>query len=118
VKNHPVKNHPLPPAFADLGGFADAWALPNEKARHDKLTASSIDELRAFYEAMLPRMDEIVLYLNRFPLDAMPADAAVLFDLAMTFMESAHPIDLHWRTTDIEDKFPAERFILYGASAS
>jgi hypothetical protein len=100
----------LPLQFAALERFTAAWALASEKERHDNLVAYSIEELRPFYEAMLPRMDEITLYLNQFPLDAMPADAQRLFDLAMTFMESAHPIDLRWKTTDIEDKFPAHRF--------
>jgi len=100
----------LPPEFADLAPFTAVWGLKTEKERHDNLTARSIAELRPFYDAMLPRMDAITLYLNRFPLDAMPADAELLFDVAMTFMESAHPIDLRWKTTDIEDKFPAHRF--------
>jgi hypothetical protein len=100
----------LPLQFAALERFTAVWALATEKERHDNLVAHSVEELSPFYEAMLPRMDEITLYLNQFPLDAMPADAQRLFDLAMTFMESAHPIDLHWETTDIEDKFPAQRF--------
>ena len=103
-------NRALPPQFRDLEGFTAVWALATEKERHDNLVAHSVAQLRPFYDAMLPRMDEITLYLNRFPLEAMPADAQALFDLAMTFMESAHPIDLNWRVTDIEDKFPAHRF--------
>jgi hypothetical protein len=100
----------LPSQFADLARFAPVWALKTEQARHENLLAQNIGSLRTFYDAMLPRMDEITVYLNQFPLDAMPADAQALFDLAMTFMESAHPIDLRWRTTDIEDKFPSGRF--------
>jgi hypothetical protein len=101
----------LPPQFGGLEKFVTVWALKNEQARHENLLAQSIADLRGFYDAILPRMDEISVYLNQFPLDAMPPDAQVLYDLAMTFMESAHPIDLRWRTTDIEDKFPAERFV-------
>jgi hypothetical protein len=100
----------LPPAYADLEPFTAAWMLPDEKTRYDKLLATDMPELRAFYDAMLPRMEEIILYLNQFPLDAMPEDSRHLFDLAMTFMETAHPVDLRWKTTDIDDKFPADRF--------
>ena len=100
----------LPRQFSALEPFASEWALQTEKERHDHLVSRSVDQLRPFYDAMLPRMDEITLYLNEFPLDAMPADAQRLFDLGMTFMECAHPIDLRWKTTDIEDKFPAHRF--------
>lgn len=100
----------LPAQFSALDRFTAVWALATEKERHDNLVAHSVAELRPFYDAMLPRMDEITLYLNQFALDAMPDDAQTLFDLTMTFMESAHPIDLRWKTTDIEDKFPAQRF--------
>jgi hypothetical protein len=100
----------LPAEFSDLQSFVAVWALGTEQARHRNLIAHSVAELRPFYDAMLPRMDAITLYLNRFPLEAMPPEAQTLFDLAMTFMESAHPIDLRWRTTDIEDKFPSDRF--------
>lgn len=108
----------LPPQFHDLEPFTRVWALKTEEQRHRNLVSRSIAELRPFYDAMLPRMDEITLYLNGFPLDAMPSDAQVLFDLAMTFMESAHPIDLRWDTTDIADKFPGERFEFLGPSAA
>jgi hypothetical protein len=108
----------LPLLFADLEPFASDWSLATEKERHDHLVSRSIDELRPFYDAMLPRMDAITDYLNRFPLDAMPTDAQALFDLGMTFMESAHPIDLRWKTTDIEDKFPAHRFVFLPPSCA
>ena len=106
----------LPPQFAELDRFVSVWALKNEQARHENLLAQGIADLREFYDAILPRMEEVTLYLNKFALDSMPADAQVLFDLAMTFMESAHPIDLRWRTTDIEDKFPSERFAFLAPS--
>lgn len=108
----------LPQPFSDLTPFVDAWAYKTEKERHDKLMGSSIDELRPFYDAMLSRMDAITLYLNKFHLDDMPAAEQLLLDLAMGFMESAHPIDLNWKTTDIEDKFPSERFIFFPPSCA
>jgi hypothetical protein len=98
----------LPAEFSDLSRFAGAWALPNEEARHYKLLASTFDELREFYDAMLPRYEAIVGYLNRFPLEAMPADAQRLFDLAMTFVETAHPVDLKWGRVEIRDPVPME----------
>jgi hypothetical protein len=100
----------LPQQFAELEPFVPEWALSHEQARYEKLAASDIATLRTFYDAMMARIDEITVYLDAFPLDAMPVDAAVLFDLALTFMETAHPIDLNWPITDIEDKFPSERF--------
>jgi hypothetical protein len=107
----------LPAQFAELQPFVADWALPDERARYEKLAASDIPTLRVFYDAMMKRIDEIIVYLDTFHLDAMPSDAALLFDLALTFMETAHPIDLNWPITDIEDKFPAERFNFLPPSA-
>jgi len=100
----------LPTEFSDLSIWMADWALRHERDRMQKLLSVSVEELRPFYDAMLARMPDVKIYLDQFPLDAMPAEAQTLFDLAMTFMETAHVIDLRWKTTDIEDKFPHERF--------
>ncbi len=113
-----MKSNSLPAGFDDLAPFVAAWALGHEKARHLRLLETSIAELRRFYDAMLPRYPAIVAYLNRFPLDALPEDAQRLFDLARTFVETAHPIDLNWRTTNIEDSFPADRLLYMPPSGS
>jgi hypothetical protein len=105
----------LPPEFSDLTPWVAQWALPHERERNRKLLSVDVEELRPFYDAMLPRIPEVKRYLDQFPLNAMPSEASTLFDLAMTFMETAHPIDLGWRTTDIEDKFPIERFLIKSA---
>lgn len=107
---HPAPLRELPDAFADLAPFVRDWALRREQDRMDKLLSMSVDELRPFYDAMLPRIPAIKQWLDQFPLNAMPAEARTLFDLALSFMETAHVIDLHWKTTDIEDKFPHGRF--------
>ena len=108
----------LPAEFADLSPWVTDWALASEEARYRKLEASTIVELRAFYDGLFPRLDAVIRYLDRFTVDTLPADARVLFDLAMTFMETAHPIDLHWDTTEIDDKFPSDRFEFLGPSAA
>ena len=52
-----------------------------------------------------------------FPPDAMPADARVLYDLMLTFVETAHPIELKWKQTDIENGMPPEQLRFHGPSA-
>ena len=65
----------LPAAFADLEPYAQ-WSLPTESERFAMRLSSSMDELQAFYDAALPRLDAAVAYLDEFPLDALPDDAA------------------------------------------
>ena len=56
----------LPEAFEDLAPYLD-WALEPERARAAKKVASSMEEIGAFYDAMMPRMEEIIAYLDGVP---------------------------------------------------
>lgn len=67
------------------------------------MLAAGIDGLRPFYDAMLPRAAAVIEHLNGFPLDDLPPAEQALFDLTMTFFETAHPIELRWPTPDIGD---------------
>ena len=71
----------LPEAFRDLEPWL-AWCLATEKERSDKRQASSQDELQAFYDAMLARMDAVFAYLVQFPPDELPPEAQRLFLLS------------------------------------
>ena len=100
----------LPPDFADLARFVDEWALSTEQQRYEQLHRHSLEHLRAFYEVMLPRMDAILIYLNQYTVQTLPADAKTLFDLAMTFSETAHPIDLGWADVDFPGAYRWDKF--------
>ena len=95
VPHYPERT--LPAQFADLAVWVRDWALTTERERFLKLHSVQLLQLRDFYQAMLPRIDEILVYLNQWEVSALPADARTLFDLAMTFSETAHPIDLNWK---------------------
>jgi hypothetical protein len=66
---------------------------------------------------MLPRARDTD-YLSRFPLEKMPADAQVLYDLMLTFIERAHPIELNWKITNIKNPGEAKRLKFHGPSAA
>ena len=46
------------------------------------------------------------------PALAMPPDARTLFNMLLTFVETAHPIELNWTTTDIDDAFALDRMAI------
>jgi hypothetical protein len=70
----------LPESFSDLEQFAARWALPTENERHARRQASTMAELRSFYDAVLPRIDAIFAYLNDFPLDGrLPSHSPLAF---------------------------------------
>jgi hypothetical protein len=58
-----MAEHQLPEAFADLAPYL-AWALPTGRERCAKRRSSTMTEINAFYQAMLPRMDEILSYVD------------------------------------------------------
>ena len=82
----------LPEGFRDLERWTE-WCLETEKERNDHRQASSFDEVRAFYDAMIARVEAALTYLDRFPMNAMPADARRLFLLTLSLAEVAPAIE-------------------------
>lgn len=86
----------LPAQFAELEPFAE-WIIPRERDRHLKRIGSGMEDLRRFYDAILPRMDEIMGVLKQYPVDsAPPPEVRNLYFLALSFMEVSLPIELRW----------------------
>jgi len=107
----------LPEAFSALQPYVDDWALTSERERFVKLHSVGIEQLRAFYEAMLPRLQAVLDHLNRFSIRELPEEERTLFDLAMTFAETAHPIDLKWQDVDFPAAYPWQKFEFRSVSA-
>jgi len=102
----------LPAGFESLAPFVAEWALATEQERHHKRVASGIDNVRNFYEAVTPRIHDIIAHLCNFPgadPDDLPPPERRLYNLALAFMECSHPVDLKWQRPDIDDAFPVER---------
>lgn len=99
----------LPAGFSDLEPLVAEWALPNEQARYLKLHATTLPQLKSFYDNMLPRMDAVMEFLKAQPVEGMAPEALALFHLAMTFSETAHPLDLGWKDVDFPSAFAWER---------
>jgi hypothetical protein len=91
----------LPREFAELEPFA-AWALPTEGERYAKRLASTMDELQAFYDAALPRLEDAAVYLERLPLDALPEDATHLLHLCYSLINASFPVEA-WRQPRVPD---------------
>jgi hypothetical protein len=52
----------LPSEFADLEPFAPKWCLATEKERWQERMSSSMAQLQALYDAVLPRVPEAMAY--------------------------------------------------------
>ena len=92
----------LPPEFADLEPFAKEWCLASEPERYAKRLASTMDEMQAFYDALFPRAEEAIAYLDRFPLDELPDDAYRLLQLLYSLILVSFAVEI-WRQPYIPD---------------
>jgi len=75
--------------------FVD-WALATEPERYTKRLSSTMDELQAFYDAALPRLEDAAAYLEQLPLNALPDDAMRLLHLCYSLINVSFPIEA-WR---------------------
>ena len=91
----------FPAAFADLEPFAD-WALQTERERYAKRLSSSMDALQAFYDAVFPRLEATLAYLDGFELRALPDDAIRLLWLCYSLVNVSFPVEV-WRQPRVPD---------------
>jgi hypothetical protein len=104
----------LPRGFEALAPWAASWALPTEQARYAHRLATPIGQVRAFHAAILPRMDDVMQCLAAYPADdtaALAAPVRRLFHLALAYFEASTPVELNWRSSDLDAAFPASRIV-------
>jgi len=99
----------LPATFTDLEPFT-GWSLATEAERQKKRMASSMAEIQAFYDAILPRMDAIISYLDQFSMNAMPSDAQRLLNLTFSLAEIAAAVEL-FKQPSVADGYDVARFV-------
>jgi hypothetical protein len=97
----------LPAEFSDLEPFVRDWCLDSEPERYAKRLASSMDELQTFYDAIFPRAEQAIAYLEKFPLDALPEDAHRLLKLLYSLILVSFAVEI-WRQPYIPDTGTAQ----------
>lgn len=99
----------LPEPFRDLELHL-AWSLPTERERSAKRQASSIATLRAFYDAIFPRMPDILPFLRSYGLDDVPADVYRLFLMTLSLAEIASAVE-NFEQANVIDGYDVARFV-------
>lgn len=105
-----MTNTSLPADFADLSPFLD-WALPGADERQTRRRTASREELRAFYDAMLPRIEMILARVDAYPLGGLPQELHPLYQLALSLAEVAPHIELYGGAPGVPYAFEETRFI-------
>jgi hypothetical protein len=84
----------LPTAFAELENYAKVWCLATETERWNARVASSMADMRAFYDAFFPRLEEAIDYCDKFDLDDLPDDALNLLHLIYSLIMVAMAVEI------------------------
>lgn len=100
----------LPEQFRDLESWAGLWALRTEVERHARRLGSTIEELRTFYEALIPRIEDILGYLSEFPLETLTPEGERLMLLTFSLAEIAPAVELYGQP-EVPDGYDSRRFI-------
>lgn len=99
----------LPEQFKDLEQWM-AWSLETEGERSDHRQASAMEDITAFYEAMLARTEEVLSYLEQFNLEDLPDDARRLFYLTLSLAEVAPAVE-QFGQPSVVDGYDIKRFV-------
>src|SRR6516164_4902124 len=84
----------LPSAFAELEDYAQRWCLATETERWDARLSSTMAEMREFYDAFFPRLEEAIEYCDKFTLDGLPDDALNLLHLIYSLIMVSMSVEI------------------------
>lgn len=102
----------LPKQFSHLENWL-GWSLETEGERYDKRAASSLEDLRAFSEALTPHMHEIIGHLSTHPWGTpLGEEDQNLYRMGLSYMEATIPLDLGWESPLAVDSYPVGRLSL------
>jgi hypothetical protein len=99
----------LPTKFAELEPFV-GWALATERDRTARRHAVAMGEIRAFYDAMMAQLDEILKYFEGFALENVPDDVNRLFLLTLSLAEVAPAVE-NFDQPGVVDGYDFSRFV-------
>lgn len=60
------------PDFSDLTPYIETWGLDTRSGRVNKHLTSSFAEIKAFHDAITPRVEDMLIFLDQFPVDGIP----------------------------------------------
>jgi hypothetical protein len=98
----------LPEGFAPAEPFVADWVRPDAAARMTKRQSSSIDELRIFYDTMLPLGEAALAWLRGYDLGELPEEGERLLKLMLALAEVAPAVEWY-NDPRVIDGFPIER---------
>jgi hypothetical protein len=85
----------LPEGFAHLERLVADWAIEDGHERYVKRVNSSMEEIRAFYDAVFPVAEDAVAYVDTFDYaEPLPDDVANLRNLLYSLITVSLAVEL------------------------
>ena len=102
----------LPEKFASLEPYAAKWALADFNDRYNTRLATSMEDMEAFYDAVMSKYREVMDYLNEFELEKMPAKELKLLQMYYSLVQVSFAVEV-WKQPRVPDSGAAylESFI-------
>ncbi len=91
----PPGERALPEGFGDLEPFVSHWAVAGQNERRHQRSEASFEEIKCFYEAVLPRADQALDHLSGFPLRDMPGPEKRLMQLVLSLAQASMAVEVH-----------------------
>jgi hypothetical protein len=99
------------PTFGAAGPFIEIWgALGTTEERLEKRLNSSLAELQAFHDAMLPQLQSIIEHLNRLPLSGLTGEDRKCANAALAMCEIDNAVN-KWREPVVDTGIDVRRMI-------
>lgn len=89
-----INTSALPEGFEDLLPFVEKWAKETTEERMTVRAESSMEDIRDFYDTILPRADEAMTLIDQYPFDNLPADVACLCQLVLALGPCAMAVEV------------------------
>jgi hypothetical protein len=105
----------LPPQFSELSRFVEYWVRDHNDQRWDQRSRAPMEEIQQFYEALLPRAEDIIAHLDHYPLgDDLPAAEGRLARLLLALGQAAIAVEMHGQPRTAYSQFPHNIHVVKG----
>ena len=98
----------LPSGFEVLEPFVSDWVLPDAVTRMARRQSSSIEDLRHFYDTMLPMGEAALAHLRQYKLEELRPESERLLKLMLALAEVAPAVEWY-NDPQVYDGFPVSR---------
>ncbi|MEX6632316.1 hypothetical protein [Hyphococcus lacteus] len=100
----------VPAGFEALRSFAK-WNLMTADERTAARREASTEELKEFYDAILPHIEAVLDECDKFELGELPESHRGIFNIALSMAEIAPHIEFYKGDPGVPFAFEEERFI-------